>query len=125
MRYTYPASAPHLLKPRLPVPTTRGRHFLFSRPSGRFLLVLRGICAPVPKRLSMADLSREQLIQRYAQRLKGVLDEIVPQSPNESDFRYRVNRVLDDFCEELGFEIELRTEYGLAGNAPILCSTAL
>jgi methylase of polypeptide subunit release factors len=63
----------------------------------------------------MADLSREQLIQRYAQRLKGVLDEIVPQSPNESDFRYRVNRVLDDFCEELGFEIELRTEYGLAG----------
>jgi SAM-dependent methyltransferase len=69
----------------------------------------------VPKRLSMADLSREQLIQRYAQRLKGVLDEIVPKSPNESDFRYRVNRVLDDFCEKLGFEIELRTEYGLAG----------
>ncbi|BCW96242.1 MAG: SAM-dependent methyltransferase [Fimbriimonadales bacterium] len=69
----------------------------------------------MPKRLSMADLSREQLIQRYAQRLKGVLDEIVPQSPNESDFRYRVNRVLDDFCEKLGFEIELRTEYGLAG----------
>jgi len=69
----------------------------------------------VPKRLSMADLSREQLIQRYAQCLKGVLDEIVPQSPNESDFRYRVNRVLDDFCEKLGFEIELRTEYGLAG----------
>jgi SAM-dependent methyltransferase len=63
----------------------------------------------------MADLSREQLIQRYAQRLKGVLDEIVPKSPNESDFRYRVNRVLDDFCEKLGFEIELRTEYGLAG----------
>jgi SAM-dependent methyltransferase len=69
----------------------------------------------VPKRLSMADLSREQLIQRYAQCLKGVLDEIVPKSPNESDFRYRVNRVLDDFCEKLGFEIELRTEYGLAG----------
>jgi SAM-dependent methyltransferase len=69
----------------------------------------------VPKRLSMADLSREQLIQRYAQRLKGVLDEIVPQSPNESDFRYHVNKVLDDFCKELGFEIELRTEYGLAG----------
>jgi SAM-dependent methyltransferase len=63
----------------------------------------------------MADLSREQLIQRYAQCLKGVLDEIVPKSPNESDFRYRVNRVLDDFCEKLGFEIELRTEYGLAG----------
>jgi SAM-dependent methyltransferase len=63
----------------------------------------------------MADLSREQLIQRYAQCLKGVLDEIVPQSPNESDFRYRINRVLDDFCKELGFKIELRTEYGLAG----------
>jgi SAM-dependent methyltransferase len=93
----------------------RGRHFLYSRPSGRFLLVLRGICAPVPKRLSMADLSREQLIQRYAQRLKGVLDENVPKSPNESDFRYHVNKVLDDFCKELGFEIELRTEYGLAG----------
>jgi SAM-dependent methyltransferase len=63
----------------------------------------------------MADLSREQLIQRYAQRLKGVLDENVPKSPNESDFRYHVNKVLDDFCEKLGFEIELRTEYGLAG----------
>jgi SAM-dependent methyltransferase len=69
----------------------------------------------VPKRLSMADLSREQLIQRYAQRLKGVLDENVPKSPNESDFRYHVNKVLDDFCKKLGFEIELRTEYGLAG----------
>ena len=59
--------------------------------------------------------SRERLIQRYAQRLKGVLDEIVPKSPNESDFRYHVNKVLDDFCKKLGFEIELRTEYGLAG----------
>ncbi len=65
--------------------------------------------------MNMANKSREQLIQQYAQRLKRVLDEIVPQSPNENDFRYRVNRVLDDFCEELGFKIELRTEYGLAG----------
>jgi hypothetical protein len=33
------ASAPYLLKPRLPVPTSRGRHALCSCPCGRFLPV--------------------------------------------------------------------------------------
>ena len=41
MRYTLDRfGSLHLLKPRLPVPTSRGRHFLFSRPTARFLLMV-------------------------------------------------------------------------------------
>jgi len=62
----------------------------------------------------MTHEQRTQLIATYAQRIRGVLDALLPQSPNESDFRREIDKVLDAFCTEAKIDTHLHTEYKLA-----------
>jgi SAM-dependent methyltransferase len=62
----------------------------------------------------MTHEQRTQLIEAYAQRIRGVLDDLLPKSPNESDFRREIDKVLDAFCTEAKIDTHLHTEYKLA-----------
>ncbi|MCS6894794.1 MAG: N-6 DNA methylase, partial [Bacteroidia bacterium] len=55
-----------------------------------------------------------EVFRGYAQRLWEEIQHILPRSPNETEFRQRVDRVLEDFCRELGTEGLSRAEYTLA-----------
>jgi hypothetical protein len=57
---------------------------------------------------------RMQLAETYAQRLHNALQAILPKSPNESDFRREIDKVLDAFCTEAKIDTHLHTEYKLA-----------
>lgn len=57
---------------------------------------------------------RMRLAEDYAQRLYDALQAIVPQSPNESDFRRQVDNLLESFCRAAGIDAPAHTEYTLA-----------
>jgi SAM-dependent methyltransferase len=57
---------------------------------------------------------RMQLAEDYAQQLYNALQEILPQSPNESDFRRQVDNLLESFCRAAGIDAPAHTEYTLA-----------
>jgi SAM-dependent methyltransferase len=57
---------------------------------------------------------RMRLAETYAQRLHNALQEILPQSPNESAFRRHVDNLLESFCREAGIDAPPNTEYTLA-----------
>jgi SAM-dependent methyltransferase len=62
----------------------------------------------------MTHEQRTQLVATYAQRMRQLLDALLPQSPNESEFRLRIDQLLDDFCAKSGISAPTRTEYTLA-----------
>jgi len=57
---------------------------------------------------------RMRLAEDYAQQLYDALQEILPQSPNESDFRCQVDNLLKNFCCAAGIDAPAHTEYTLA-----------
>jgi SAM-dependent methyltransferase len=57
---------------------------------------------------------RMRLAEDYAQQLYGALQKILPQSPNESDFRCQVDNLLKNFCCAAGIDAPAHTEYTLA-----------
>jgi hypothetical protein len=57
---------------------------------------------------------RIRLAEDYAQQLYNALQEILPQSPNESDFRCQVDNLLKSFCRAAGIDAPAHTEYTLA-----------
>jgi len=62
----------------------------------------------------MTHEERMRLAEDYAQQLYDALQEILPQSPNESAFRRRVDNLLESFCCEAGIDAPAHTEYTLA-----------
>jgi SAM-dependent methyltransferase len=62
----------------------------------------------------MTHEERMQLAEEYAQQLYNALQEILPRSPNESDFRRQVDNLLESFCCEAGIDAPAHTEYTLA-----------
>ena len=44
---------------------------------------------------------RERTISTYTQQLKKVLDDLLPEGPNEATLRHRVEPVLAEFCAEV------------------------
>jgi SAM-dependent methyltransferase len=57
---------------------------------------------------------RMRLAEDYAQQLYDALQEILPRSPNESDFRRQVDNLLESFCRAAGIDAPAHTEYTLA-----------
>ena len=57
---------------------------------------------------------RMRLAEDYAQQLYNALQAILPQSPNESDFRRQVDNLLKSFCRAAGIDAPAHTEYTLA-----------
>ena len=60
----------------------------------------------------MPDL--EGLIERYAKRIKSTLDGLLPQHPNEAEFREPIDRLLEEFCAEANLNPLAHAEYTLA-----------
>lgn len=60
----------------------------------------------------MPDL--EGLIKKYAEKIKGRLDELLPQHPNETEFREPIEHLLKEFCESAEINFLPRAEYTLA-----------
>ncbi len=53
------------------------------------------------------------LVEIYASKLENLLKELIPNHPNEAEFRKHVDRLLDDFCEEAKIIPLARAEYTL------------
>jgi SAM-dependent methyltransferase len=62
----------------------------------------------------MTHEERMRLAEDYAQQLYDALQEILPRSPNESDFRCQVDSLLKSFCHAAGIDAPAQTEYTLA-----------
>jgi len=56
----------------------------------------------------------EGLIERYAKRIKSTLDGLLPQHPNEAEFREPIDRLLEEFCAEANLNPLAHAEYTLA-----------
>ncbi|MER3472780.1 MAG: hypothetical protein C4335_01830 [Armatimonadota bacterium] len=56
----------------------------------------------------------QNLVKQYAEKLDSLLHELLPQNPNEADFRQRVDTLLQQFCTEAGSNPLPHMEYFLA-----------
>jgi len=56
----------------------------------------------------------DRSVTAYAKKLKNVLDEVLPQNPNEATLRHRVEPVLNEFCGAVGVKPQVRDEYIVA-----------
>ncbi len=63
----------------------------------------------MPERNDLDDLIRD-----YAKRLGREIQAMRPRQPTEAEFRQRVDRLLDEFCEKAGLSPLSRLEYTLA-----------
>ena len=57
---------------------------------------------------------RERTISIYTQQLKKVLDDLLPEGPNEATLRHRVEPVLAEFCAEVEVSQAIHDEYMVA-----------
>ena len=57
---------------------------------------------------------RERTISTYTQQLKKVLDDLLPEGPNEATLRHRVEPVLAEFCAEVEVSQAIHDEYMVA-----------
>jgi SAM-dependent methyltransferase len=63
----------------------------------------------MPERSDLDDLIRD-----YAKRLAREIQAMLPRQPTEAEFRQRVDRLLEEFCEKAGLNPLSRLEYTLA-----------
>jgi len=56
----------------------------------------------------------KQKIAEWSQKIYSELQRVLPNSPNEADFRQPIDRLLKEFCDEAGLNPEAHAEYTLA-----------
>ena len=53
----------------------------------------------------------DPIVDQFTTRFLGLLDQLLPTHPLESDFRRPVDRLLEEFCEAAGIQPLIHTEY--------------
>jgi len=56
-----------------------------------------------------------EIIESYTAKISDALKEVLPQHPNETEFRMPIDRLLEDFCAEAKLDPLAEAEYTLAG----------
>jgi methylase of polypeptide subunit release factors len=59
--------------------------------------------------------SLNEIIESYTAKISDTLKKVLPQHPNETEFRMLIDRLLEDFCAEAKLDPLAKVEYILAG----------
>jgi len=56
----------------------------------------------------------KEKIAKWSRKIENKLKDILPNEPNEADFRRHIDQLLEEFCAEAELDTQARAEYTLA-----------